>query len=423
MPIRRSGIIPDEEVNALLSAFEACTRVDGDRLQFVRLDHDELERILPDAYEVDPELSPREHRYLFRQALWNARKAGPLTRSTLEGEARRLAAEMLSEPRGQFAMWTKFRARSLAANPAFVLEWGGVGMEASHGLPQPLFLESQLFDGHGDVEPCEPVFYGHLILRTEARTAEVAAIKMMAAEKAFHAVFNVYHLFGSKRFASGRPPEAALWPGPYHFLFRDDQFLRDDWWHDPDFSREAWERHPLSIAEVLAKLPQTQSVLDALAAHPLQDVLLKVLILLQEGMATGDLNHRLLRYWSALEQLYGDPGTGNKNYRKIIDRATVAESDKRIARWKLRHISRHRNQYVHAGSDDSEHDTMCQYLRQLLSRHVNYLLFHAPTVTTHQQWIDIVDLPDGREQLEARRQNIDFRLSMLDDREAGDRAK
>ena len=135
--------------------------------------------------------------------------------------------------------------------------------------------------------------------------------------------------------------------------------------------------------------------------------------LMQNAMVSRDQSHSLLRYWSALEQLYGEPHAREKNYTRIIQRASFAEHDRVVARWKLGHISRQRNEYVHAGGGDDDVHAMSQYLRMLLSRHVNYLLFHAPYVRSHAQWLEIVDLPDDEATLEARKASIDHRLDIM----------
>jgi hypothetical protein len=139
----------------------------------------------------------------------------------------------------------------------------------------------------------------------------------------------------------------------------------------------------------------------------------RILVLMQNAMHSRDQSYSLLRYWSALEQLYGEPDARKKNYARVIQRACFAENDKLIASWKLRHISRLRNQYVHAGDSDDDLRVMSHYLRNLLSRHVNYLLFHAPDVRTHSQWLEIADLPDEEIQLQARKAVIDQRIAII----------
>jgi hypothetical protein len=134
---------------------------------------------------------------------------------------------------------------------------------------------------------------------------------------------------------------------------------------------------------------------------------------MQNAMSSRDQSYSLLRLWTALEQLYGDPQSNQKSYSGIIDRASFAERDKSLAKWKLFHISRSRNEYVHTGDTGDDLRVMAQYLRELLSRHMNYLLFHAPYVRSHTQWLEIVDYEDDMARLNERKANIDQRIAII----------
>lgn len=415
MPIRRkTKPVPDSELEALLKRFEEGTTVANKSIQFHHLDSDELERILPDAFEADPAFTPRQLRYLLRKALWNCRKKGPLTIAGLLAEAQRLAKADLAQPVRGYAMWTKFRARQMSFSSGFRLSWDGVTLESAKYLPRYMAVEEYLLSGHGRIYPRKPEFFGYLIARCEARDEENAVARMLKATEIFMAVFNMYEMWGRWSLGAERWADGKLWNGPYHFVFRGKRFLGDDRiWYDPNYDAEAWNSFPLDMAAVLRVVPRTRRALERLAGHPLRALLVDVLRLMQEAMSSRDQNYSLLRYWSALEQLYGDPHGREKNYSRIIQRAAFAENDKQLARWKLAHISRMRNGYVHAGDSDDDLRVMTQYLRMLLSRHVNALLFGNDHVTSHAHWLEIVDLPDDEALLEERKAVIDQRIAII----------
>jgi hypothetical protein len=416
MPVRRQPkLVPDSVLKALLARFEAGTTVDEKKtLHFHHLDFDELERILPDAFEADPAFTGRQLRYLLRDALRTCRKNGPLTIDALATEARRIAKAKLAQPRRRYSMWTKFRAHQMAFSGGFRLRWGNVSIQSAYHLPPYMYQDEYFLNGHGRVNPREPVFFGHLITRCEGRDEESAVATMLDATELFMALFNLYEMWGRWSHGAERWAEGKLWNGPYHFVFRRRKFLGEDRiWYDPDFSDEAWRMHALNMPSVLRIIPRVRRAFAALAQHPLRDLLIKVLRLMQNAMSSRDQSYSLLRYWSALEQLYGEPKSREKNYTRIIERASFAERDKLIARWKLSHISRLRNEYVHAGNHDDDLRVMAQFLRMLLSRHVNYLLFHAPHIRTHSQWLEIVDLPDDEAVLTARKAVIDHRMALI----------
>lgn len=415
MPIRRkSKPVPDSELEALLKRFEKGTTVSGKSIEFHHLDSDELERILPDAFEADPAFTPRQLRQLLRRALLNCRKKGPLTIDALLPEARRLAKAHLAQPVRNYAMWTKFRARQMPFSPGFRLSWDGVAFESAKYLPGYMRVEEYLLSGHGRIYPRQPDFFGCLITRCEARDEENAVTRMLKATEIFMAVFNMYEMWGRWSIGAERWADGKLWNGPYHFVFRGKKFLgHERIWYDPNYDEEAWKSFPIDMGAVLRVIPRTRRALDRLAAHPLREILVDVLRLMQEAMSTRDQNYSLLRYWSALEQLYGDPHGREKNYSRIIQRAAFAEPDKQLARWKLAHISRMRNGYVHAGDSDDDLRVMTQYLRMLLSRHVNALLFGNDQVKSHAHWLEIVDLPDNEALLEERKATIDQRIAII----------
>jgi hypothetical protein len=416
MPIRRQDrYISESDLIALFSRFESGTSVDdGGAINFLRLDHDELERILPDAFEADTGFTPRQVRHLLREALWNCRREGRLGVGRFVDEAQRLARARLSQPRQPYALWTKFRATQMAFSQGFTLIWNDVVLESANNLPAYMTRDEYFINGHGRVNPREPVSFGHLLARCEARDEESAVSKMLDAIDIFMALFNMHETWGRRSIGSDNWAEGQLWNGPYQFVFQGERFLGNEHvWYDPDFNEVAWNRFPIDMNAVLRMVPEVQRGLEALSSHPLRELLLKVLRLMQNAMCSRDQAYTLLRYWSALEQLYGDLNTRDRNYNRIVQRATFAESDKQIARWKLGHIARVRNEYVHAGRNDDDLRVMSHYLRTLLTHHINYLMFHAPDVRTHAQWLEIVDLPDDEGMLEARKVNIDRRIAII----------
>jgi hypothetical protein len=377
-------------------------------------DTDELESILPDAFRADPALTRRQVRLLLRRALRNTRKSGELTPSRLLAEARSLAEEILGQPSLPYTMWTKFRATGMAFHSSFRVVWDEVTLESANDLPGYMVQEDYFLNGHGDISPRQPLFYGHIIARGAARDHEMAAERLMGALDIFMAVFNLTGSLNHRSIGSHLRADGQLWGGPYHFLFQGRRFLgNEQLWFDPEFDEEAWNLSAPRMGAVLQRIPHVRTLLRALATHPMREVLLRVLRLMQEGMRSRDESYTVLRYWSALEQLYGDLDGRTKNYPRIIQRATFANTDKVLARWKLKHIADFRNEYVHAGREDEDLRTMSQHLLRLLARHVHYLLLHTPDVLSHERWLAIVDLPDDEALLEQRREIIAQRIAMM----------
>ena len=416
MPIRRHRkYVTDGDLDALLAHYKAGTTIDpSGTMTFDDHRLDELERILPDAFDADPSLTPQQVSRILTRALRDSRKGSAYSVDDIVARARVAAQDLLSHSPKSYAMWTKFRAVQMPFHDGFELEWSDVRIRSEHTLPDHMHLEEYLISGHGYVHPSEPEHYGFLVMECSTRNREEAAARMFEAQQLFYALFNVYERGFFTLFHSRMAPEGKLLSGPYHFLYAEGQFVgQDTVWYDPDYDEEDWTSLPLSMEQVLPRLKPALRALEVLAAHPLRNVIIKVLHLLQDGMAARTYSYRLLRFWSALEQLYGEPGSGQMDYKQIIRRASFAEDDKVLSRWKLSHISRHRNDYVHAGNDAGEIYTMCQYLRHLLLRHVNYLLYNAEGLSRLADWHRIVDLPADEGELQRLEQAIARRMKII----------
>lgn len=122
---------------------------------------------------------------------------------------------------------------------------------------------------------------------------------------------------------------------------------------------------------------------------------------------------RLLRYWSALEQLYVEPDARGRSNDKVLEWALFAESEPRLSRWKLEHIARLRNAYVHAGGTGDDLHDLCLFLRSLLARHIHYWIMEGQQLASHTELLNFAKLPPDRAELVAMRDTIDRRLAFM----------
>lgn len=325
-------------------------------------------------------------------------------------------------PQEPYTLWMKFRVRDMAQNKGFTLSWRGVKLRTAAHLPAWLQREEYLLNGVGRIYPRKPDFYGHVVLACDDRNEDRAVTRMMDALQLMLGLLNLYETWRRHTHWGGRNwTEGKLWPGPNQFVFRKKEFRgKDRIWFNPDYDEEAWERFPPPMKRILQVVPWARKALSALDAHPLCDVLVRAIMLLQDGFVSRDSSHRLLRYWSALEQLYVEPDAKGRSNEKVLERAVFAELEPELARWKLEHIARLRNEYVHAGwSGDDLHD-MCQFLRELLARHINHWIFRGQDFADHATLLQFVKLPSDRAALAQMRKMIDRRLTYLDDAQPAD---
>lgn len=416
MPIaKRSKQVPSEHLNEFLDTFFAETIVNEDgSVSYEMWDFDHFLEILPDAFDLSSKLTARQKRKVVGKALMDCRKANEKSEDALLKKVEKFAKEKLSKPFKRFTMWMKFRATEMAFEKGFKFKWDGVNFRSASNLPNYLQLQDYFLSGHGQVEPDSPAFFGYLILSTMARDEDSAADKMFDALHVFYGLFNVHATWGQHSFHTGLHwTDGPLWLGPFQFVFDGHKFLgTDHLWYNPDYLSEAWTRSPLSMKKVLKWMPKVKEALAALEAHPLRTVLVRSLTLMQDGFAARDGSHRHLRYWSALEQLYGeDPN--DRNQKNIIKRATFVEKSPNVERWRLSHAAKIRNDHVHAGEGINDKDASTQFLRQLMCRHLLHVILHRGDLANHRQWLELVDLPPTKKELEALKATIDKRLKYI----------
>lgn len=86
------------------------------------------------------------------------------------------------------------------------------------------------------------------------------------------------------------------------------------------------------MSRVRKMAPHARRALKLLEKHPFREQLIRAILLLQDGLITRNDNHRLLRYWSALEQIYVESDIKSRSNEKALDRAVFAEIDPDISR-------------------------------------------------------------------------------------------
>jgi hypothetical protein len=417
MPVTRSKRwVSDQMLAALLRQFEEGTELAPTGLTYLHGDFAELYEILPDAFAVKPPISRSEALGLFSKAIRDCRHSGTLSADAITKRAAAIHKEALAVPQVPFTLWTKFRARGMPHTSGFTLSWQNIRLRSAAYLPPWLQLEEYFLSGIGQIYPRKPDFYGHVILSCSDRDEDRAVDRMLDALQLMLGLLNMYETWGRFSWWGGRNwTEGGLWQGPNQFVFRKRQFRGEERiWYNPDYDLDAWNRHPPQMKRILQIVPMARKALAALETHPLRGVLVRAIQLLQEGFATRDSSHRLLRYWSALEQLYVEADFKGRSNDKVLERAVFAESEPELSRWKLEHIARLRNEYVHAGgSGDDLHD-MCQFLRRMLARHIHYWIFRGTDLPEHAALLSFVKLPADRFALVQMRNLIDRRIELID---------
>lgn len=415
MPVLRSKQINDQLLIVLLSDFENCTTVSNGKLSFNNIDFDEIFEILPDAFRFSQQVGRRVAIGILRQSLIDCRKSGTLTIDTLLNRANELDRAARTVPNQRYTIWTKFRATNMAHHSGFRIEWQGVRIRSSARLPARIAQGEYFLDGVGRIFPDRPQGYGHVIIGCDAQNERSAMDQAVEALQLAMGLANLFESYGRWSHGGHRHwTEGKWWLGPHQFVFRGTDFLgHERIWYNGDYDEIAWNTHAPRMEEILRVMPMVRRALHELSDHPLRAILVRTILLLQDGFASRDGSHRLLRYWSALERLYVEEGGRSASNQKVIDRASFAELNPRLSRWKLSHAAQLRNNHAHAGGTDDDLQVMGQFLRHLLTRHINHWIFRGRSFANHGELLSYVDLPDDERALSTLRAAIDRRLELI----------
>lgn len=417
MPIKRNNqLVSNEQLQALFDDFESSSTVleDGS-LSFPGFwAMANLKEILPDAFIVKPALRRSAAIRLFRRALYQARRDGPLTVDVVIKRAEEFHRIDRAVSLKKFTLWTKIRAKGMAQAQNTKFSWNDVSIRTASQLPKWLQLKPFENSSIGHIDPSEPKHSGYIILTCQERLEDDAVDRMLDALQILMALMNIYETRGNWTIMSGNNWTAGkLRTGPFQFVFQDRKFLgKNRIWYDPHYNEKAWHEQIPDFEKYVKITAFTKKALASLSTHPLKHTLAKALQLAQDGFEARDGNHRLLRFWAALEKLYVDDSGRERSNQKVIERATFADTEYQLTKWQLSHVARLRNEHVHARGYEDAFMEQSQMLRDLFTRHVLHWIFHGRDFQKHEDLLAYVDLPRDDKALKAMRKLIDQRLNL-----------
>ncbi|WP_174688468.1 hypothetical protein [Sphingopyxis witflariensis] len=417
MPINRNDkVVSNEQLQAFFDDFESSSTVlEGGGLSFPSLQANGYwNEILPDAFIVKPALRRSAAIRLFRRALYQSRRDGPLTAESIRKRADEIHRSDRAVRLKNFTLWTKIRVTGMDDAQNLKFKWGDVSIRITAQLPKWLRLDPFQHASIGPVDPSEPALSGYAILSCRERLEEDAVDRMLDAFQLLMALMNIYETRGNWTIMSGNNWTAGqLRMGPFQFVFQERKSLgKNRIWYDPNYSERAWNEHLPDFSKYLEVAPFTRQALAALTNHPLKRVLVSALQLVQDAFEARDGNHRLLRFWTALEKLYVEDWAPDRSNQKVIDRATFADDEHLLTRWQLSHVARLRNEHVHARGHEDAFMQQAQMLRALLTRHLLHWIFHGRDFDKHEALLAYVDLPRDDNALKAMRKIINRRLNL-----------
>lgn len=416
MPIsRNSKLVSNKQLQEFFDQFESMTEVVEGGISFPSIRaFANFEEMLPDAFTVKPRLRRPAAIRIFRKALYDCRRKGPLTADALIARAEEIYRRDRDVQLKDFTLWTKIRIHGIDRTQVLKFKWGEVSIRLCGQLPKWLRLNPFHNSDIGYVAPDNPVRSAYVILSCRERKEDDAVDRMLDALNLLMALMNIYQTRGSWTLMSSSNWTAGeLRMGHCQFVFQDRKFLGEDHiWHDPNYDDAAWNAPHPGLEKYLKIVPLTRKALSALSRHPLNHVLVPALQISQDAFEASEGNHRLLRFWTALEKIYVEDGNRDRSNQKVIDRATFVDPDHHLMQWQLGHISRLRNEHVHARGHGDAFMEQSQVLRDLFTRHILHWIFHGRTFDSHEELLAYVDLPRTDEALKRERKLVARRLAL-----------
>jgi uncharacterized protein YfkK (UPF0435 family) len=396
-----------KKIDDLICYINNSTEINSEgNIQFTNLEINQYFNILNDSFIHPKSLTKKEINNIIYRCALDLRKNGLINSNELLEKVNLRASQELSIPVKIFKMCTKLRLRPMNFQDQFTLKYNNVSIEGHCKLPDNMVVEEYFINGIGQIFPKNPPLFGYLILLANARNEESAADILFDTCDAFMAITNLL-LRSHNIDGDGSSPEAALWYGPYQFFWQERQFLCSDHiWRNPNYRDDHWDQYPKRGTEFQKILPEIRSMLSILENHSLRSTISQVAKLVNEGMVSADLHYRTLRFWSALENLFSLSIEKNIPYEKIIKRSlfgVTEKNDRDLLAWKLNRLSNIRNKYVHVGDLETGHHDLNSFLKEFIVHHLFYLIKRGNDFKTHQEYIDMTDLPHDKAILEARR--------------------
>lgn len=366
------------------------------------------------AYEsfAKSDLIPdRELQAIVRRAILDVRKAKKLNVSNVLFAARQKANEFISKP---FVKYSTVMDIDISLPITFnskKFSFRGVSLEVVRNCPKyiRLYVGDEIARSPFGVAPERR--YSYLIARCRARSEFEAASKAFEACAAFLGVVNLatkrWNLMGSQQ-----RPQCLVSQGPYHFVFENGKPTPTQWFN-PEFRAQFWNSSNHEGELFIRSSQNVNSILKKLNAHPLRELLCKVITAMNDGISSHQLSDRMTHYWNAIERLFSEDFE-KTSYEKIIRRATFLEPDQSEARLFLGHLVEMRNRKIHHGKTFDHQHQLLEYTFELVRQFVFYLILNGDDLTSHSEFIEMADLPGNRQVLNRRILAIERRIRFME---------
>lgn len=264
--------------------------------------------------------------------------------------------------------------------------------------PRLLAFDAWFLNGFGDVNQNVPENYARIWASTRARTEEQAANQMLRDIELYMSVYNI--TYGSRRGITigRRSPLNSVRLGPVQILHDSvGKVIKDIVYYEPEFTVQ---NSPHIIDDNQARIQRYVSIfINCLERNALRNLLKASMRQYSYALNLNDPRISLVGLWSCLEILTGT--TGDKADDTARRGAFLSHDyDYRLA--KLRHVSRVRNSFVHAGTQITMVDHIVLDLKSYLAELIRKLVLNPRAFRSESEFLQMLSLPADLPSLRSR---------------------
>lgn len=384
---------------------ELARRIENSRTksgptQFLSFEHLEHAVVLNGMIIINDTIPEIEKQRILNKATFAAAEKGPITADSLLRQVHELESGYLKQPKCHFQLLSGISIANTqkvtgCRQGTCSITFGKSPSKKAQNVRNDLLLQAR----HSILAE-SPNDYLPLTVRVTARSPHEAGALAIDAIDLLRGFWNLWlNRENSWRWSSGRlKPINKILLAPIHSLHNEDGSLAtESWWYDPSY---------IGPSHCLADRKKIESMLafginkrGRLRNHPYAEDVEKNVVRYCRALDSHDFNDVFLRLWGVLECLTGSVSNQSSVTTR---RAAFLFQERDYSLQVLSYLASHRNQFVHAGSETNQIESMVF----LLKRYVEALLFfHADNRYGFTSVFDageFMDLPSSKSELSRR---------------------
>ncbi len=348
--------------------------------------------ILSSCVTFSAPIPAREKEHIIHQAIFDAGRAGTITKQTIERHVAQLEKKYLQQPFAPYVLATSLSIRTWPWRLPERINISGATIRFSRELPKRFDRSALATKFPADFADAEPKDFVITRVSVSARSTDEAADNAFDALDLLRGIWNLsLNRTILTRLFTGRPrPVNRVLLGPVHTLHHPDgKIATQTYWFDPFYRPvEAAHLHDPEWSRVEA---DAKAIRTRLARVPYAADLRDIIIRYTRTLDSADFERAFLKLWTLLEAL--TDATASKGYDTTIKRALFIWKDSELTRPVLEHLRTYRNANVHSGYYSHQVESFTLQLKRYVEELLLFHLFARPAFASLHAAGEYFELP------------------------------